>query len=197
MHKIILTILISAGLTMGAYASSQINFDQKKSTKPISANKIKSMDNRLTKHKAVKRTFKTKKEFQHHTRHRNTSRDIHQLPSSKYSHYRNGYKYSDAYYRDEYRPIRQRGYRYSKRGWFLAYRYDRASFYDNEGYYYGYFNKYGYYFEDVFYRYDRYYTYRDRVRGRGLFSHRFYMPANDQFYGFCESRYNHRDYYRR
>jgi len=197
MNKIIFFLIISIGLSAATHASSQIEPNQKRSTKPINENKIKRMDHKLTKHKAVKRTFKTKKEFQNHTTHKRNSRKITGHPSARYSHYRNGYAHHDTYYRDEYRPVRQRGYRHFKRGWFLAYRYDRADFYDNEGYYYGYFNQYGYYFEDIFYRYDRYYTYSDRVRGRGLFDHRFYMPANDQYYGFCTSHYNNRDHYRR
>ena len=52
------------------------------------------------------------------------------------------------------------------------------------------------YFEDVFYRYDRYYGYKDRVRGRGLFDHRYYMPADARQYDFCERHSSPRNYAR-
>ena len=58
-----------------------------------------------------------------------------------------------------------------------AYRYDRASFSDRHGYYYGYFDRRGYMFEGEFYRYDRFYSYRDRMRGKELFGHRYYRPV--------------------
>jgi len=63
----------------------------------------------------------------------------------------------------------------------LSYLYERASFYDRYGYQYGYFSRRGFMFEGEFYRYDRSYTYRDRLRGRGLFDHRYYRPAYSQF----------------
>ena len=158
------------------------------------------MDHKLTKHKAMKRNFKTQKEFKHRQQ-RKTVHKTAGYTKSKNMHqdtrnYNNGYNYNRSDYRNDYRPITQRGYRYSNRGWILAYKYDRASFYDDQGYFYGYFNRYGYYFEDVFYRYDGYYTYRDRVKGRGLFNHRYYMPANAKYYGFCETRYNDRNHER-
>jgi len=194
MNKILLTLLISIGIISTSYAAAENKI------KPISENKIKRMDYKLTKHKAMKRNFKTQKEFKHRQQkkmmHRNST-----FTKSKNMHYNsrdysNGYNYNRTDYRDDYRPITQRGYRHSNRGWILAYQYDRASFYDNQGYFYGYFNRYGYYFEDVFYRYDGYYTYRDRVKGRGLFDQRYYMPANAKYYGFCNTRYNDRSYER-
>ena len=75
----------------------------------------------------------------------------------------------------------QRGYRHTRRNWYLTYLYERASFYDRHGYRYGYFSRRGFMFEGEFYRYDRYYTYRDRLRGRGLFEHRYYRPNYSQF----------------
>lgn len=60
--------------------------------------------------------------------------------------------------------------------WYRGYRYERLPFFDRYGYFYGYFNEIGYFFEGIFYRYDRYYTYRDRLRGRGLFDHFYYRP---------------------
>ncbi|CAA6822880.1 MAG: Unknown protein [uncultured Sulfurovum sp.] len=101
------------------------------------------------------------------------------VETGKYSLINNGYKKSMP---------RQRGYRHFKRGWMLAYRYDRASFYDSEGFYNGYFNRHGYYFEDTFYRYDRFYSFKDRVRGRGLFDNNYYMPSACRKYGFCNKR---------
>jgi len=142
------------------------------------------MDHKLTQHKTHKREFKTQKEFQRTKQRKNK----HYKKRHATNHY-NGYDYNRA----NYRKTRQHGYSYFNRGWSLAYRYDRASFYDNQGYYYGYFNRHGYYFEDVFYRYDRYYGYTDRVKGRGLFDHRYYMPNKVNYYGFCDTRYNDRN----
>jgi hypothetical protein len=115
--------------------------------------------------------------------------------SSRYANYNNDYYnenndnyYDNDYGRDTYReydraPIHKaRGHRYTRNSWYLAYKYERASFYDRHGYHYGYFNRRGYMFEGEFYRYDRYYTYRDRLRGKGLFEHRFYRPIMDNYY---------------
>ena len=186
MNKLLLTLLLTLGLSIFSHAAPNENIDMK----PISEAKIKKMDHRLTKHKAVQRNFNTQKEFKR-AQQRNV-RDYREKGISQKNHrdsreYSNGYNYDRNGYHVNNRPIvRQRGYTHSKRGWMLAYRYDRASFYDNEGYFYGYFNRYGYYFEDVFYRYDRHYTYRDRVKGRGLFDHSYYMPANASYYGFAK-----------
>ncbi len=198
MKKIILALIIMLGFTVNTYA-------QNKHIEPISESKIKRMDHQYTKHKAVKRNFKTQKEFkrakQRKVMHKKVMHKSNKYITSKSMRYDprsydNGARYDADPYRDEYRPIRQRGYNHTKRGWILAYQYDRASFYDNEGFYYGYFNRHGYYFEDVFYRYDRYYTYRDRVRGRGLFDNRYYMPANAQYYGFATRYESPRSYER-
>ncbi|MBT8344028.1 MAG: hypothetical protein KJO45_04860 [Sulfurovum sp.] len=180
MKRMILTIIISIGLSTIAYTDSRIYQEKLHTTKPMKANKIKILDRQLTKHKTVKRNFKTKKEF---LRKKDRKRNKHR--ASRQLHYDKGYVYNKRY-TTLYRPIKQRSYNHTKRGWVLAYRYDRASFYDNEGFYYGYFNRQGYYFEGIFYRYDRYYTYRDRVNGRGLFGHRYYMPVNTRYYGFCK-----------
>jgi len=202
MNKLLITLIITLGLST-AYASSH----NENNIKPISETKIKRMDHKLTKHKAMKRNFKTQKEFKRTQQRRTTQQK--RVTNSKMKRttsknmrydtrqpYSNGYNYDRSDYRDNYRPTRQRGYNYSNRGWILAYKYDRASFYDNEGFFYGYFNRYGYYFEDTFYSYDRYYTYRDRVRGRGLFDRNYYMPANASHYGFCATRHNNRNYER-
>jgi len=150
---------------------------------PLSTKQIKQMDRQYKEHKTIQRTFKNKKEFQYKSKrnHQNTSYS----PSK--SRYDNGSNYqANGYYEQKPRHYRQRAYRYSKRGWELAYRYDRADFYDQEGFYYGYFNRYGYYFEEVFYAYDRYYSYRDRSKGRGLFDHNYYRPTDAQYYGFSK-----------
>ena len=175
---------------------------KQKNAKHLKQHDIQKMDKHLNKKRAVERKFKSHKEFKRMQReYKRTQRKMHRGPSSKYydrsmgdrKPRRGGHHYSDeyVYYDDDrsyrsYHRTRQHGYRHYRRGWYLAYRYDRASFYDRYGYYYGYFNRYGYYFEDVFYRYDRYYTYRDRLRGRGLFDYRYYVPHNSRYYGFCE-----------
>ncbi len=120
------------------------------------------------------------------------------------SRYGNHYDHRNEYYNDsydhyerhEYRDHRRkknhknRGYRHTRNSWLLAYRHERASFYDRHGYYYGYFNHRGYMFEGDFYRYDRYYTYRDRVRGKGLFEHRYYRPIVDRYYSHFNGRHS-------
>jgi hypothetical protein len=146
--------------------------------KPLTAQRINEMDQHFTRHRAMKRDFKNMKEFQR------LQRDHKRYKS----HLKYEYRYN--YIRPLYRITpRQKGYRYSKRGWELAYRYDRADFFDSYGYHYGYFNRNGYYFEGMFYRYDRFYTYLDRVRGKGLFEHRYYMPINAAYYGFTATPY--------
>jgi len=176
MKKVIITIL-TLWLTVSMYANAQSQ------PKEMSIHKIKNMDKKYTSKKAQKRNFKTAKEFKHKS-HKRAKRHT-QNDSHKRTRKSNAY-YDDRGY-NHYYQNRQRGYRYPKRGWTLAYRYDRASFYDNEGYYYGFFNRHGYYFEDVFYRYDRQYSFRDRVKGKGLFSRRYYMPEESSYYGFCNA----------
>lgn len=175
MKQLLLTALISIGLTLSVNAKS---YDHKDSTQNMSAKKIKKMDRKHSKHKAKKRHFKTQKEYLHRSTHNIAKNAEH------HANYKRGYNYHRDRYSVNANKYRQRGLRQWKRGWTLAYRYDRASFYDNKGYYYGYFNRHGYYFEDAFYRYDRYYTYQDRLRGKGLFGHRYYMPENSRYYGF-------------
>ena len=146
--------------------------------KPLTAQKIQKMDQHFTRHRAMQRDFYNFREFQRLQR----DKKRYNKYLSHESHYN--------YIRPRYRVTpKQRGYRYSKRGWELAYRYDRADFFDRYGYHYGYFNRYGYYFEGVFYRYDRFYTYSDRVRGKGLFERSYYMPVNAAYYGFANSPY--------
>ena len=195
MYKILFTLIITAGLSMGLYASPNTHMDDRRNTKHMSEKKIRNLDHRYTKHQAVKRNFRTKKDFQHRTQ-RTISRKHNKNYNRQYNQYDNGYTYRSNNHHTNYRHVRQRGYNHSNRGWILAYRYDRATFYDNEGFCYGYFNHHGYYFEDVFYRYDRYYGYQDRVRGRGLFDQRYYMPATAREYGFCETQHNPRNYER-
>ena len=176
MKQIILLFLLSIGIGSIGYCDSVPYHKEQQRIQPLKQTEIRHMDRKLTKHKAIRKKFKTKKEY---LRRKNKKMYTHSTTfDRRYPYYNNGY-------RDRHLSTRQRGYRDSKRGWRLVYRYDRASFYDNNGYYYGYFNKEGFYFENIFYRYDRYYTYRDRVRGRGLFDHRYYMPINARHYGFC------------
>ncbi len=157
---------------------------------------ISKLDRYYTSHTAKKRTFKTKQAFKrvqtHHTKVLK-SRHIASAPAQAHPNHRrpqsrwyNGRYYNGENYNGRYIPKRrfERAHRYSRRGWVLAYRYDRAGFFDRNGFYYGYFNRYGYFFEGVFYRYDYSYTYRDRIRGRGLFDRYYYRPAAWRKYGF-------------
>lgn len=144
---------------------------------PMSEIKIQQLDKQLTQKTAKRRDFQTKEDFQRHHR---LYRDP--IPRVHYTGVHSEFFYGIP------RPHRiQFGRIHSqpKRGWILAYRYDRAAFFDRNGFYYGYFNRYGYYFEGIFYRYDRFYSYRDRLRGKGLFDRYFYRPANWKYYGFC------------
>lgn len=178
-----LTLLLSLlVLNLSLYAADISRAAERANIKPLTLNQIKKMDKRLNKHRAKKRRFHNQKEFaRQHKRHPKPRFG----PAHRPKHYQ-GYVEAYPMPAPYATPIRQRGgYRYSKRGWELAYRYDRAAFFDRHGYHYGFFNRHGYYFEGVFYRYDRGYTYRDRLRGRGLFEHRYYMPANARFYGFA------------
>jgi len=120
---------------------------------------------------ARKRTFRTAKEFKHHKRKYKQMK--HMKSVVRGAHYRTNRYINQRYRYDSYSA---RGYRYYKNSWYEAYRYDRASFSDGHGYYYGYFDRRGYMFEGEFYRYDRFYTYRDRMRGKELFGHRYYRP---------------------
>ena len=146
---------------------------------------IEKMDKRMDTRKTVQKKFhnqneyaKTRRAPKHdgHTKH----------PSNAYPQ-RMPYAQNDRIIPGAI-SIRQPGYRYFKRGWELAYLYDRASFYDSYGYHYGYFNRHGYYFDGIFYRYDRDYTFRDRARGKGLFDNRYYMPYDAVYYGFSRGR---------
>ncbi|WP_295420900.1 hypothetical protein [Sulfurovum sp.] len=178
-----------------------------KHLKAVHQQHMKKMDKKFAHKKALKRSFRTHEEFKrmkgHHAKkidqrhHRKLANRLHENRhdrnvnllnrSSRYTDRYRGY-YDDDYGRDDYRKYnrypthRARGYRHTRNSWYLAYRYERASFYDRHGYYYGYFNHRGYMFEGEFYRYDRYYTYRDRVRGKGLFEHRFYRPVMEYYY---------------
>ncbi len=154
--------------------------------------KIQQLDRRLTVHQARHRNFNTKREYKRHRKHFEAGyhRVMHIKPYRYDQHRTDDYRYPQHEERYDNTPGAYpaeygRAHQHFKRGWLLAYRYDRAAFYDRDGFYYGYFNRYGYYFEGVFYRYDRFYTYRDRIRGRGLFDRYFYRPAAYRHYGFC------------
>lgn len=153
----------------------------------------RKVDRKLDRRYAKKRNFKSLKEFKrgHRAKHRHISRHARHL-DKRYnnratSRHSNRYRHDGRYsrYKDQYNRWQpkhtQRGYRHYRRSWYMTYRYERASFYDRYGYKYGYFSRRGFMFEGDFYRYDRYYTYRDRLRGRGLFERRYYRPAYSQF----------------
>jgi len=190
----LLVLLTWVFLITGVEASTV----QNKNAKPMRMEKIQKLDKQLNRHKVARRNFKNQKEFKrvkyskrsHKSTQRRNSHKSSVVNGRNGSHirkssYNRGY-YDDYYYENDwdYPSFRQVGYRSFKRGWLLAYKYDRATFNDRYGYHYGYFNRNGYYFEGIFYGYDRYYRYYDRVRGRGLFDRRYYMPSNYNYYGF-------------
>lgn len=163
-----LTLLAALMIGTVVHAREFGNRVNSASEAPMKPHTIQKLDLRLGKHQALRRDFRNQKEFlyqQRYQKHRK-HRDLSPHP---------------------YHRSKQRGYRYAKRGWELAYRYDRAPFYDRHGYYYGYFNRYGYSFEGQFYHYDKGYTYQDRIRGKELFGPHYYMPANYRYYGFDPS----------
>jgi hypothetical protein len=168
----------------------------------------RKVDRKLNRKHAKRRNFKTLEQFKrkHASGHRSSSRNAKYVGSRHHSnrvshsainkhgrassrHFRGGFgdRYDswydnrwDSY--DSWKPRHtQRGYRHTRRSWYLTYLYERASFYDRHGYKYGYFSRRGFIFEGEFYRYDRQYTYRDRLRGRGLFERRYYRPSYSQF----------------
>jgi hypothetical protein len=155
----------------------------------------------MTLNQAKRRPFKSKQEFKkHRTVHHKKVNRIHPKAHAdirkgsvsfhpdrnrrydRYDRWDDRFDYDEPTYRYRHYGTPHRDFR---RGWVLAYKYDRAEFYDRDGFHYGYFNRYGYMFEGEFYRYDRYYRYRDRIRGRGLFDRYYYRPAKWRYYGFC------------
>jgi hypothetical protein len=191
MKKLISTITMTVFMMIGLGMHTA-------SAQEMSAKKVQRLDRKMTKKSAHKKQFRTQKEYlsmkkRGHAPKRRVSshrkaRDIFDSSGRKQQR---RYVEEEVWYRDSWsfpRGPRQRAYRNFKRGWYLAYRYDRASFYDRYGYEYGYFNRYGYYFDGIFYGYDRYYGYNDRIRGRGLFDGKYYMPADASRYGFCQTR---------
>ena len=196
----VIAVCVSIGLSLGASAQQAPN------SKPMQAKKIQNLDRKMTRQKAVKRSFRSQQAFKRaHQKRRAPQKRVMRKMERRVTHNnaRNifsgrqvkkvaprRYVEEDYWYEDswDYPRTRQHGYRTFKRGWYLAYRYDRASFNDRYGYHYGYFNRNGFYFDGVFYAYDRYYGYRDRMRGRGAFDHQYYMPENRNYYGFAAPR---------
>ena len=149
----------------------------------------RKLDNQLKHKKAMRRTFKNAKEFKR-LRNRNHHRVDQIRGITHRQSIRRGNVYDSHRYRKDfgrynryaqYDEYGARGVRHWKNRWYMIYKYERAGFFDNEGFFYGYFNHRGYMFEGEFYRYDRYYTYRDRVRGRGLFTRRYFRPILDVY----------------
>lgn len=164
------------------------------SAQELSPQKVQRLDRKMTKKRAVHKRFRTPKEYQRMKRRGHTvqRKAATGMRTKRVAGNRHNRRYTQSRgIEDDWqysRGSRQKGYRHFKRGWYLAYRYDRASFYDRYGYNYGYFNRYGFEFDGIFYAYDRYYGYRDRMRGRGLFDRDYYMPAEATRYGFCPPR---------
>jgi len=184
----ILKILTLAGLL----STTTIQLSAQEGPKVMNQTKIKQLDRKLTSHKARDRNFNTKFQYKRHKKYIRARQmrgkylqpyRYNKYMAENHRYHNNGERHFGiprAYPIEYGHP-----HPHHKRGWVLAYRYDRAGFYDRDGFYYGYFNHHGYYFEDVFYRYDRFYTFHDRVRGRGLFDRYFYRPAEYRHYGFC------------
>jgi hypothetical protein len=156
----------------------------KKVQHPVHKKQHHSIEKNMRHTKAMRRTFKSPSEFRHakrkHHKARKHMKHVKQIVRGRAydaGRYRNYRRYDDR----RYESHRSRGFRHYQNSWYLAYKYEKASFYDNEGFYYGYFNHRGYTFEGEFYRYDRYYTYRDRVRGKGLFTHRYFRPVVEYY----------------
>jgi hypothetical protein len=192
-HNIIKTALISLALLAGTSLFAKQD--------PIEKVDISKLDRSMTLHQAKKRPFKSKQEFKKHRNvHHKKVNSIHPKAHAgikkssaafypdrsrrhdRYSRWDDSFDYDEPSYHYRHYGTPHRDFR---RGWVLAYKYDRAEFYDRDGFHYGYFNRYGYMFEGEFYRYDRYYRYRDRVRGRGLFDRYYYRPVEWRYYGFC------------
>ncbi len=174
--------------------NGELSAGKLENAQPMQIEKIKKMDRKMTHRQAVKKNFKNQNEFKtlkekrnlrnRKTHVRNNTANIYrERHRNRHKEYYNNYRYETIPY---YTNIRQKGYRNFKRGWYLAYKYDRAVFNDRYGYHYGYFNRHGYYFEGMFYRYDREYRYNDRVRGKGIFDNRYYIPSNYNYYGFIK-----------
>ncbi len=153
-------------------------YKSKKSYRLHKKHPLKRRDRNFKKRDTVKRNFRTHNEFR-------------RIKKQHYNntHSRKHYKSPRSYYQGR-RVYKQRGHRHYRSSWYDDFYYDRASFYDNYGYYYGYFNRIGYLLEGIFYKYDRYYTFRDRVRGKGIFDHRYYRPyIHDDYYDYDDSYY--------
>ncbi len=214
-----ITIGLSTMLWANTPAPTTKDMETKKSTKSLQRDyqikqqnrggerralkKVQKQERQLKNKRAMKRDFKTHNEFKkmkhyhtkkidHKTDNRRMGKDSKNIKAVKRSSHHSNYSNDRHSYRDYKRKKnhRNRAYRHTKNSWHLAYRYERASFYDRHGYYYGYFNRRGYMFEGDFYRYDRYYTYRDRVRGKGLFEHRYYRPIVDRYYSHFNGRHS-------
>ena len=181
--KSLMRLLLLIGiLSVSIYAESE----------PVEIVDIAKLDREMTLHRAKQREFRNKSEYRHRKKKLHTHHSKENTSLKRGKHYRDGHAVHTP--TNRYRPHLSRyrnhiyagkPHRHFKRGWVLAYKYDRADFYDRDGYHYGYFNRYGYMFEGEFYRYDRHYRYRDRVRGRGLFDRYYYRPADWRYYGFC------------
>jgi len=184
---ITIAFLLIMGFTIQASAVQEMN-----------PKTVQRLDRKMTKKQAHRKRFRTHKEYlsmkkisrsmrKNAAKHHRRANDIFARPNRRVA----AQKYARESRYDDWNHAlgpRQRGYNHFKRGWYLAYRYDRAVFYDQYGYEYGYFNRNGFYFDGIFYSYDRYYRYQDRLRGRGLFGRKYYMPADAAYYGFCHNK---------
>jgi hypothetical protein len=192
MTKIIILLSLVMATMLWANTPEKNHMDRqraghiKKMQHPQKHRRNHSMEKKHKHKKTARRTFRTAQEFRHTKRkHRKQHKIKNHMKHSKSMLRGEAYsrdRYAYSYYDDRrYENRRSRGFRHYKHRWYTAYRYERASFYDNEGFYYGYFNRRGYTFEGEFYRYDRYYSYQDRLRGKGLFVHRYFRPVVEYY----------------
>jgi len=189
MKKII--ILLTLGLSY-TFSANIVHIEDELTPQIQHTKKMHKKEKNLIHQKPMKRTFHTHQSFKKMKKHQKKRAHKRRASHHKYRENREDYRTTHQR-RYDYDSHRNRGYRHTRNSWYLTYKYERASFYDRHGYYYGYFNRRGYLFEGDFYRYDRDYTYRDRLRGKGLFGHRFYRPIREHYEREDYTRESHRD----
>jgi len=140
---------------------------EKKVRQKVQKRQVRKVEKR--RHKAVRKAKAKRDDRYLRKRHANRRHFRHRREYERLRHQR-------RVHRRDMIPRNIIAYRHYNRVWYRGYLYERLPFYDRYGYFYGYFNQIGYFFEGIFYRYDRHYTYRDRLRGRGLFDPYYYRP---------------------
>ncbi len=173
-------VFITIGLTTMLSASTYNQPDRGQNVVQKRATKAVQKQHKVTTKRQVKKVVKRRKQVTRKPRYHKRDRNLkqrHTLKRNFRSH--NEFKRMKHQHRYLNRGIPHKkihAYKHYRKAWYRDYLHNRSPFYDLHGYYYGYFNEFGYFFEGLFYRYDRHYTYRDRLRGRGLFDHYYYRP---------------------